>query len=149
MSRLDEKKLERAVEELLRFSKEVKNSTIPFFFLLFLFFSLCSFLFFSTNHDSPQRRKRNFVETIDLQIALKNIDIWSERRFNGSIVLDTKTKYKRSCCVFGNQVFFYFEFFFSFLIFLPNISSHQFLSNYRQIVRGQKNSVSIIRALTI
>lgn len=48
--------------------------------------------------------KRNFLETIELQIALKNYDQNKEKRFTGTIVLPYVPRPKYSVCVIGNDV---------------------------------------------
>lgn len=48
--------------------------------------------------------KRAFLETIELQIALKNYDQNKEKRFTGTIVLPFVPRPKYSVCVIGNDV---------------------------------------------
>jgi len=45
-----------------------------------------------------------FLETIELQIALKNYDPNKEKRFSGAVVLPYVPRPKFSVCVFGNDV---------------------------------------------
>lgn len=47
--------------------------------------------------------KRNFLETIELQIVLKNYDPVRDKRFSGSIKLPTPPRQKFKVCVLGNQ----------------------------------------------
>jgi len=49
-------------------------------------------------------KKRNFVETIELQIALKNYDPNKDKRFSGAVVLPYVPRPKYSVCVFGTDV---------------------------------------------
>jgi len=47
-------------------------------------------------------KKRKFVETIDLQIGLKNYDPAKDKRFSGSIKLPNVTKPKFEVCILGD-----------------------------------------------
>merc|ERR1719473_1030751 len=47
-------------------------------------------------------KKRNFVETIELQIALKNYDPQRDKRFSGTFKLPTVPRPNLKCCVLGN-----------------------------------------------
>jgi len=47
--------------------------------------------------------KRNFVETVELQIGLKNYDPQKDKRFSGSIKLPNPTKAKYRLCVLGDE----------------------------------------------
>eukprot|EP01115_Flamella_aegyptia_P010089 TRINITY_DN44098_c1_g1_i1.p1 TRINITY_DN44098_c1_g1~~TRINITY_DN44098_c1_g1_i1.p1 ORF type:complete len:218 (-),score=72.96 TRINITY_DN44098_c1_g1_i1:220-873(-) len=53
---------------------------------------------------SLEERKRGFVETIELQIGLKNYDPARDKRFNGSIKLDNPCKPGLKFCVLGDAV---------------------------------------------
>jgi len=48
-------------------------------------------------------KKRKFVETIDLQIALKNYDPAKDTRFSGQFVLPFPCRKNMRICVIGNQ----------------------------------------------
>jgi len=48
-------------------------------------------------------KKRNFVETVELQIGLKNLDPTRDKKFNGAVVLPFKVKTKMSFIVIGDQ----------------------------------------------
>jgi len=50
-----------------------------------------------------EEKKRGFLETIELQIALKNYDPVRDKRFSGTIKLPTVPRPKFSVCVLGNQ----------------------------------------------
>jgi large subunit ribosomal protein L10Ae len=50
-----------------------------------------------------QENKRGFVETIELQIGLKNFDIQKEKRFSGTLRLPNITKAKFKVCILGDQ----------------------------------------------
>merc|ERR1712110_369284 len=52
---------------------------------------------------STETKKRNFTETIDLQIGLKNYDPQKDKRFSGTIKLKHIPRPKFSVCVFGDQ----------------------------------------------
>jgi large subunit ribosomal protein L10Ae len=49
-------------------------------------------------------KKRKFVETIELQIGLKNYDPSKDKRFAGSMALPNECKRNMSICVLGNQI---------------------------------------------
>ncbi|GIX61796.1 ribosomal protein RPL10A [Babesia caballi] len=51
-----------------------------------------------------QEKKRNFVETVELQISLKDYDTQRDKRFNGTVVLQNVPRQRLSVCVFGDQV---------------------------------------------
>merc|ERR1712036_156567 len=48
-------------------------------------------------------KKRNFLESVELQIMLKNYDPQKDKRFSGTIKLPHIGKPKFSVCVLGNQ----------------------------------------------
>jgi len=50
-----------------------------------------------------EEKKRGFLETVELQIALKNYDPVRDKRFSGTIKLPTVPRPKFSVCVLGNQ----------------------------------------------
>merc|ERR1712054_695276 len=47
-------------------------------------------------------KKRKFVESIELQIVLKNYDTQKDKRFAGSIKLPNIPRERLSCCVLGD-----------------------------------------------
>lgn len=47
-------------------------------------------------------KKRNFVETIELQVTLKNYDPQREKRFSGTFKLPTVPRPNLKCCMLGN-----------------------------------------------
>jgi len=47
-------------------------------------------------------KKRNFVETIEMQVTLKNYDPQREKRFSGTFKLPTIPREGLKCCVLGN-----------------------------------------------
>jgi len=49
-------------------------------------------------------KKRGFVETVELQIGLKNIDPQRDKRFSGSVRLPNACKAKLKVCVLGDAV---------------------------------------------
>ncbi|OEH74183.1 60s ribosomal protein [Cyclospora cayetanensis] len=51
-----------------------------------------------------QEKKRNFVETIELQISLKDYDTQRDKRFSGSVRLPHVPRPKVKICVFGDAV---------------------------------------------
>jgi len=48
-------------------------------------------------------KKRNFTETIELQVALKNYDPNKDKRFSGIVRLPTAPKKKFTVCIIGDQ----------------------------------------------
>merc|ERR1712224_67111 len=49
-----------------------------------------------------QEKKRKFVETIELQVVLKNYDTQKDKRFAGSIKLPNIPRPRMSCCILGD-----------------------------------------------
>mmetsp|Transcript_13060 Transcript_13060/g.19671 ORF Transcript_13060/g.19671 Transcript_13060/m.19671 type:complete len:231 (+) Transcript_13060:97-789(+) len=47
-------------------------------------------------------KKRNFVETVEIQITLKNYDPQRDKRFSGSFRLPTVPRPNLKCCMLGN-----------------------------------------------
>merc|ERR1711997_762864 len=52
---------------------------------------------------SKETKQRKFVETIDLQIGLKNYDPQKDKRFSGTVKLRHIPRPKFSVCIFGDQ----------------------------------------------
>jgi len=52
---------------------------------------------------SSEEKKRKFVETVELQIGLKNYDVAREKRFSGSIKLPNVPRPGLKLCVLGDQ----------------------------------------------
>ncbi|BHF59641.1 60S ribosomal protein L10A [Sparganum proliferum] len=52
---------------------------------------------------SKKTKKRRFVETVELQVALKNIDPQKDRRFSGTVKLKHIPRPGYSVCVLGDQ----------------------------------------------
>ncbi|EFA81514.1 S60 ribosomal protein L10a [Heterostelium album PN500] len=53
--------------------------------------------------NESKEAKRGFLETVELQVNLKNYDTKKDKRFSGQIKLSTVTKPKMNVCVFGDQ----------------------------------------------
>lgn len=51
---------------------------------------------------SNEEKKRNFLETIELQIVLKNYDVNKDKRFQGSIKLPNIPRPNLSVCILGD-----------------------------------------------
>jgi large subunit ribosomal protein L10Ae len=47
-------------------------------------------------------KKRNFIETIEMQVTLKNYDPQREKRFSGTFKLPTVPRPNLKCCMLGN-----------------------------------------------
>ena len=54
------------------------------------------------NGEDKTGKKRNFVETIEAQISLKNYDPVRDKRFSGTFKLPTVPRPNLKCCVLGN-----------------------------------------------
>merc|ERR1712117_306764 len=52
---------------------------------------------------SLETKKRNFMETVDLQIGLKNYDPQKDKRFSGTVKLEHVPRPKFKVCVLGDQ----------------------------------------------
>jgi len=50
-----------------------------------------------------KEKKRNFTETIELQVALKNYDPNKDKRFSGTLRLPIAPKNKYTICIIGDQ----------------------------------------------
>merc|ERR1712072_619517 len=48
------------------------------------------------------RKQRNFVEAVDLQIMLRDYNPDKEKRFNSAVALPNKCRAKQNICVIGN-----------------------------------------------
>jgi len=52
---------------------------------------------------STNTKKRNFLETVELQIGLKNYDPQRDKRFSGTVKLPTVPRPNMTICVLGDQ----------------------------------------------
>jgi large subunit ribosomal protein L10Ae len=52
---------------------------------------------------SNEKKKRNFLETVELQIGLKNYDPQRDKRFSGTIKLPSIPRPNMSICILGDQ----------------------------------------------
>ena len=52
---------------------------------------------------ASQENHRNFVETIELQIGLKNYDPQRDKRFSGTVKLPTLPRPRMSVCILADQ----------------------------------------------
>jgi large subunit ribosomal protein L10Ae len=52
---------------------------------------------------SQNTKKRNFLETVELQIGLKNYDPQRDKRFSGTIKLPTVPRPGMAICILGDQ----------------------------------------------
>uniref|UniRef100_A0A8C9E4V3 Ribosomal protein n=1 Tax=Phocoena sinus TaxID=42100 RepID=A0A8C9E4V3_PHOSS len=50
-----------------------------------------------------QRKRQKFLETVELQISLKNYDSQKDKRFSGTVRLKSTPRPKFSVCVLGDQ----------------------------------------------
>lgn len=53
--------------------------------------------------DRSKEKQRKFVETVELQIGLKNYDTSKDKRFSGSVKLPHIIKPRMKFCVLGDQ----------------------------------------------
>merc|ERR1711990_66095 len=51
---------------------------------------------------SLKTKKRKFLETVELQIGLKNYDPSKDKRFKGSVILPNRAFKRKKICVLGN-----------------------------------------------
>lgn len=54
--------------------------------------------------DQSQKKKRNFLESVELQIGLRNYDPKKDKRFSGSISLPFPPKEKKKIAILGDAV---------------------------------------------
>ena len=50
-----------------------------------------------------KEKKRNFTETVELQIGLKNYDPQKDKRFSGTVKLKNVARPKLKICVLGDE----------------------------------------------
>ena len=81
MSKLQTALLDKAIEDILAFSK---GETVH------------------VNGEDKKGKKRNFTETIEIQITLKNYDPVRDKRFSGTFKLPTVPRPNLKCCMLGN-----------------------------------------------
>jgi large subunit ribosomal protein L10Ae len=81
MSKLNSQLLEKALEDILAFSK---GETV------------------TIDGKEMKGKKRNFIETIEAQVTLKNYDPVRDKRFSGSFRLPTVPRPNLKCCVLGS-----------------------------------------------
>jgi len=81
MSKLNSALLEKAVKDILAYSKgeDVR-----------------------IGGEDKTGKKRNFIETVECQISLKNYDPVRDKRFSGTFKLPTVPRPNLKCCVLGN-----------------------------------------------
>ena len=53
--------------------------------------------------DANGEKKRNFVETVELQIGLKNYDPQRDKRFSGTVKLPNVPRPRMSICILADQ----------------------------------------------
>ena len=80
-SKLNSALVEKALEDILSYSR---GETV------------------TMNGRELKGKKRNFTETIEAQITLKNYDPVRDKRFSGTFKLPTVPRPKLKCCVLGN-----------------------------------------------
>ena len=85
------------------------KSYIYVIFFIFYFLSLNSKLQSDTLREvisqvvnNAKEKKRNFTETIELQIGLKNYDPQKDKRFSGSVKLPHIPRPKMKLCMLGD-----------------------------------------------
>lgn len=81
MSKLNSALLDHAVADLLKFSAGEQ---------------------IHVNGADKKGKKRNFTETVEIQITLKNYDPVRDKRFSGTFKLPTIPRPGLKCCVLGN-----------------------------------------------
>lgn len=83
MSKLNSELLAKSIDDLLAFSQ---GKEITF------------------NGEAKQGKVRNFTETVELQVALKNYDPQKDKRFTGTFQLPTVPRPNLKICILGNAV---------------------------------------------
>jgi large subunit ribosomal protein L10Ae len=81
MSKFNSVLLEKAITDILAYSKGEKVTI---------------------GGEEKTGKKRNFLETCEVQITLKNYDPVRDKRFSGTFKLPTVPRPKLKCCVLGN-----------------------------------------------
>lgn len=81
MSKLNSALLEKAVNDILSYAKGDEIQVAG---------------------ETKQGKKRNFIETVEAQITLKNYDPVRDKRFSGTFKLPTVPRPNLKCCVLGN-----------------------------------------------
>lgn len=81
MSKLNSQLLEKAVNDILSYSSGEQVNV---------------------NGEDKKGKKRNFTETVEIQITLKNYDPVRDKRFSGTFKLPTIPRPNLKCCVLGN-----------------------------------------------
>jgi len=81
MSKLNSQILEKAISDILAYSS---GETIK------------------KGGEELEGKKRNFTETVELQISLKNYDPQRDKRFSGTFRLPTVPRPNLKCCMLGN-----------------------------------------------
>jgi large subunit ribosomal protein L10Ae len=82
MSKVNSELLTRSVEDILKFSQ---GETIEY------------------KKNDVKGKKRNFTESIELQVTLKNYDPQRDKRFSGSFKLPAIPRPNMKCCILGTQ----------------------------------------------
>ncbi|VVT56084.1 60S ribosomal protein uL1 [Magnusiomyces paraingens] len=54
--------------------------------------------------EASEKKKRNFLETIELQVGLKNYDPQRDKRFSGTIKLPEVPRPNMTICIFGDAI---------------------------------------------
>jgi large subunit ribosomal protein L10Ae len=83
MSKLDKALVEQAITDILAYSKGEE---------------------ITVGEKAVKGKKRNFTETVELQIGLKNYDPSKDKRFNGSLQLPAEARPKMRICMLGDEV---------------------------------------------
>ena len=52
--------------------------------------------------EESKKKHRKFVETVELQVGLKNYDPAKDKRFSGVVKLSNPTKFKQNVCILGD-----------------------------------------------
>jgi large subunit ribosomal protein L10Ae len=58
---------------------------------------------FTVGDDTVKGKKRRFIESIELQVTLKNYDAQRDKRFSGTFKLPVIPKPNSTVCILGNQ----------------------------------------------
>ncbi|VWU51415.1 60S ribosomal protein L1, putative [Hepatocystis sp. ex Piliocolobus tephrosceles] len=55
-------------------------------------------------YEGSKKKKRNFIETVELQIGLKDYDTQRDKRFAGTVKLTNEVRKKLRVCILGDAV---------------------------------------------
>ncbi len=94
MSKIGADVLSAAVDQILAFSRGDKSATVP---------AVVDKVTNKVITPAKKPVKRGFVETIELQVSLKNYDVNKDKRFTGVFRLPIAPRPRLSVCILGSE----------------------------------------------